>query len=71
MKKEIQSVLFFLVLQNVLYVFLIFCQYSTPLSQAIGSIFIGGAVYIWLEHEDRIKEHLKGTVEFIPVGEKL
>lgn len=65
MKKEIQSVLFFLVLQNALYVLLIFCQYSTPLSQAIGSIFIGGFVYMWLEHEDRIKQMVK-IYEHIP-----
>jgi hypothetical protein len=58
MRKEIQGIFLFLVFQNILFVGLWVLGYSSPLGQAIGSIIIGGILYWYLEHEERIKEHL-------------
>jgi hypothetical protein len=58
MKKEIQGVLFFLILQNLLCIFLVYMGLQSIVSQAIGTILIGGFLYFWLEHEDKIREKL-------------
>jgi len=59
MKQETISVLYFLVLQNLLFVLLWMGGYQTALSQAIGSILIGIAVILWFNHEDKIKATLE------------
>jgi len=67
MKKEIQAVIFFLVLQNILFICIFYLGFQTVIGQAIGNIILGGFLYWYLEHEERIKDRLKGTVEFIPI----
>jgi len=58
MKKEIQGVLFFLILQNLLCIFLVYMGLQSVISQAVGTILIGGFLYWYLEHEEHIKETL-------------
>jgi ABC-type protease/lipase transport system fused ATPase/permease subunit len=58
-KKEIQGVLFFLGLQNVIFLIILWLGYNTAAGQAIMTVLTCIAAYIYLEHEDNIKERLE------------
>jgi 5-bromo-4-chloroindolyl phosphate hydrolysis protein len=62
MKKEIQSILLFLIVQNIILCVLFYLGISSYIGQTIMNIIVGGALYWYLDHEDHIKKHLNGVV---------
>jgi hypothetical protein len=59
MKKEIQGVLFFLILQNVIFCIIYYLGFESMIGQAVMNVVMGTFLYWYLDHEDRIVEKLK------------
>jgi branched-subunit amino acid ABC-type transport system permease component len=62
MKDETISVLYFLVLQNILFTILWVGGYQTALGQSVGNVIIGIAIILWFKHEEMIRTEIKKVV---------